>query len=272
MTMILVSGATKTVRQFKGHPNLGVLITPHTGNALPFDMPYACDNAAFSNWQLTAFLKMLDRLADHPVKPMFVTAPDVVGNSRVTRKLFEGRHLYRSEFSKKYERTRVSHKLRYVETLSPIRGWSERIRERGLKVAYCLQNGTEEIGLPNPRYYDALFIGGDNQYKLSQHVRWQVMRAKEQGVHIHMGRVNTARRLQYAFEIGCDTVDGTGVSMFPDQNLPKLLRHLEGGQQELFAGKQYFDCVKPSFCAPKPHIWQQYQEQTSFPEPSQEIS
>jgi len=48
-----------------------------------------------------------------------------------------------------------------------------------------------------------------------------------------MGRVNSFQRLQYAFELGCDSVDGSGFSMFPDTYIPKFLRYLERPQMSL---------------------------------------
>jgi hypothetical protein len=38
-----------------------------------------------------------------------------------------------------------------------------------------------------------------------------------------MGRVNTWSRLQYARDIGCNSVDGTMLTFGPDKNLPTLL-------------------------------------------------
>jgi hypothetical protein len=41
-----------------------------------------------------------------------------------------------------------------------------------------------------------------------------------------MGRVNTRLRFRYAFHLGCDSIDGSGFSRWPDQRVPVGLRWL----------------------------------------------
>lgn len=43
---------------------------------------------------------------------------------------------------------------------------------------------------------------------------------------MHMGRVNSERRLRYADAIGCDSADGTYLAFGPDVNLPDVLAWL----------------------------------------------
>jgi hypothetical protein len=197
--LILVSGATKTVDKMAGHPNLGQLITPHDGNKVRGDMPWAADNAAFSNWDRVKWLSMLRRIAG--TDPLFVVAPDVVCDAMAT--------------------------LARLKVTSPM------IRKRGFRVACALQNGQEWIGVRR-NYLDAIFIGGDTEFKLGAYARHCVRSAKERGDWVHMGRVNSLKRLQYAREIGCDSVDGSGYSMFPDTKLIPALRYLETEQLALF--------------------------------------
>lgn len=198
--LILVSGATKTKRRFTGHGNLGTLITPHNGNIPPVDMPWATDNAAYSNWDKDKFFQLLDKIGgcfENP--PLWVAAPDVVGNAIETAKLFKM--------------------------------WEPIIRMYGLQVALVLQNGQESIGWgTHEKNFDAIFIGGDNEFKLGKYARHCVRRAKEMGKWVHMGRVNSLKRIDYAREIGCDSVDGTACSMYPDAHIPKFLKHLETEQ------------------------------------------
>ena len=47
--------------------------------------------------------------------------------------------------------------------------------------------------------------------------------AKAHGKWVHMGRVNSLKRLQYAAAIGCDSADGTYLTFGPAKNLPRLL-------------------------------------------------
>ena len=53
---------------------------------------------------------------------------------------------------------------------------------------------------------------------------------------VHMGRVNSLRRLRYASAIGCDSADGTYLRFGPDVNLPTLQGWLRdvNGQSTLF--------------------------------------
>lgn len=62
---------------------------------------------------------------------------------------------------------------------------------------------------------DAIFIGGSTGYKLGAEAARLVVEAHLIGKWAHMGRVNTARRLQYAAAVGVDSVDGSGWSRFP---------------------------------------------------------
>jgi len=54
-----------------------------------------------------------------------------------------------------------------------------------------------------------------------------VREAKRRGKWVHMGRVNSLKRLQYATSIGCDSADGTYLVKAPDGNLPTLLAWLD---------------------------------------------
>jgi hypothetical protein len=73
---------------------------------------------------------------------------------------------------------------------------------------------------------DALFLGGSTDWKLGQHARALATEAKARGRWLHMGRVNSNRRLALALSWGCDSVDGSGYSMFPDQKIPIAIRFI----------------------------------------------
>ena len=147
------------------------------------------------------FVRMLNRMRG--MKPMWVVAPDVPFNAMETTRLFEI--------------------------------WEPVIRSYGFRVAYVTQDGQEEVPVPWDRM-DCLFIGGTTKYKLGAYVRRLVQEAKRCGKWIHMGRVNSVTRIQYAQSIGVDSVDGTGYSMAPETNIPKALRVLENEQLALQLG------------------------------------
>lgn len=67
--------------------------------------------------------------------------------------------------------------------------------------------------------FDALFLGGSTAWKLSPHAKALAAEAKARAKWLHMGRVNSNRRLALAL----GSVDGSGYSMFPDQKIPKAL-------------------------------------------------
>lgn len=100
-----------------------------------------------------------------------------------------------------------------------------KIRALGLPAAYVAQNGATIANVPWSEF-DALFIGGDTDWKLGPEAARLVAEAKSRGLWVHMGRVNTFNRLDYATILGCDSVDGTMLAFAPDDNLTKLLAWL----------------------------------------------
>jgi hypothetical protein len=117
--------------------------------------------------------------------------------------------------------------------------WLPKIRALGYPAAYVAQDGARANRLPW-HAFDVLFIGGTTSWKLGPTARALVFEAKKRGKRVHMGRVNSLRRLRYAQFIGCDSADGTFIARGPDKNLPKMLRWVENvaGQRPLFGGAQ----------------------------------
>lgn len=105
--------------------------------------------------------------------------------------------------------------------------WLAKIRALGYPVAYVLQDGAESVDLPWSEF-DVAFIGGTTEWKLGPHARRLTAEAKRLGKWVHMGRVNSERRLRYAQAIGCDSADGTHLTFAPDVNLPRVLMWLRG--------------------------------------------
>jgi hypothetical protein len=89
-----------------------------------------------------------------------------------------------------------------------------------------LQNGCAADEVPWGAI-DAVFVGGDNRFKLRQSAGL-IEAARQRGKAVHIGRVNTLRRLRYAFDLGADTVDGTAYSMYPATHLPTALNFVRG--------------------------------------------
>jgi hypothetical protein len=187
--ILLVSGATKTYRpRIEARPeSFGTLITPADGGLVPPFGKWAADNGAFKGFDAEAFRRMLSRLEDRR-RCLFVTAPDVVGDAASTASLF--------------------------------REWREEIAERRFPVAYVIQDGATVSGVPWDEI-NAVFVGGSTAYKLGGAAAEIVRTAKALRRWVHMGRVNTRARLRYAASIGCDSVDGSGFSKFPDSMLER---------------------------------------------------
>lgn len=117
-------------------------------------------------------------------------------------------------------------------TLERSRPWLARVRGLGFPAAFVAQNGAEVVGVPWGEF-DVLFLGGDTAWKLGPHARALAAEAKARGKRVHMGRVNSARRMRYAAAIGCDSADGTYIAFGPDRNLPIVLGWLREVRQEV---------------------------------------
>jgi hypothetical protein len=188
------------------HPHLGRLVQPRhytrLADMLADGIPWAADNDCFQGLDPTAYSDMLDALQqariDHAGgdrraetwtdRCLFVTVPDVVADAKAT-----------------------------------VRGWvrwSEGVRRRGLPVGFVLQDGCERGGLVPPWHLlDAVFIGGSTEWKLGAAAEWIVGEARARRKWVHMGRVNSARRISYAKAIGVDSIDGTSYVKWRDRYL-----------------------------------------------------
>jgi hypothetical protein len=189
--MLLVSGATKTVSRIQD-PRLGVLLRPGNGN-LPGARPWAVDNGAFAGFDEPAFVALLERVHGAP-GCLWVVAPDVVADAPATLALFDA--------------------------------WAPRIRALGFPLAFVAQDGLARAAVPWEGF-DCLFLGGSTAYKLSGELMELALEAKQRGKLVHMGRVNTLRRMTYAHMLGADSIDGTSFSRFPDRWIPWALDGLE---------------------------------------------
>lgn len=189
--------------------HLGMIDTPAQGNVIPAGVAWVADNGCFGDGYPgdEGFLAWLAERSAHASRCAFVAAPDVARAPDGSLAPDAAATLARSE---------------------PV---LPRIRSLGFPAALVAQNGLEHLTVPWDTF-DALFVGGDDTWKLGPAARDLVREAKARGKHTHMGRVNSRQRIQYAAAIGVDSVDGTYLVFGPDINLPKLLAWLrELGQQ-----------------------------------------
>jgi hypothetical protein len=191
--LVLINGGPRLDR-FGSADYLGRLISPRCHNVPRPGERWAADNDAFGAWDELRFITMLDRCQDWP-GCLWVAAPDVVGNARATIERFWD--------------------------------WHIEIAGRGLPIALVGQDGAENLDL-EWHAFDAFFIGGSTEWKLSHAAADLAEEGKRRGKWVHIGRVNSRRRLRIAYDLGADSVDGTGWSRFPDdyllrQGLPYLV-------------------------------------------------
>lgn len=184
---------------------LGQMATPYKSSpitqAIESGLPWCLDNGCFIRYEPQSIVNMLKRWQGL-TGCRFAVVPDVVGN--------------------------------HDETMLLFRAWIGTYNRLGYPSAFVLQNGVTVNSVPYGSI-NAVFIGGDDLFKYSDTVRAIIDRAKNYGLWIHMGRVNSARRIKYASAIGCDSVDGTSVVRFMNSNLPKLIAFHQYRQLELIA-------------------------------------
>lgn len=197
---LLVSGATKTLRELAAahSDHLGCLVVPGARNKpgaiQSLGLTTAADNGAFSGLDVGAFCSMLGQYQEAKFPLEWVAAPDVVGDDVATFRLWGQ--------------------------------WKKIITAFGFRPALVLQDGMKimDIITFNP---PAVFIGGSTEYKLGPVVRKIVQWAISEGKPVHMGRVNTEKRIRYAVEIGCTSCDGSGFSQWPDKRIPLGLKWIK---------------------------------------------
>lgn len=187
------------VREVMRTGRLGQIITPATGNRLVPAAAWCADNACYTGHYPgdDPYLRWLARHTSDVSRCAFAVAPDVVGDPTGTW-------------------------LRSEPML-------ERIRGLGYPVALVAQDGLEPSTLDWGRF-DVLFLGGSTAWKLGPAAAHLAHQARVRGLGVHMGRVNSQRRLRYAASIGCSSSDGTFLAYGPDRNLPRLLAWLSPGQ------------------------------------------
>lgn len=65
-----------------------------------------------------------------------------------------------------------------------------------------------------------IFVGGTTEWKLDTLAMWGKL-ARQRGCYLHVGRVNTARRINACRQAGADSFDGTSATRYA-QTLPLL--------------------------------------------------
>lgn len=163
--------------------NLGFIATPKQGNpegdgrfARPEGVVWCADNGCFGkHFNEERWWKWLERNATGAAECMFATAPDVVGD--------------------------------HEATLARSLPWLPKIRGLGFPAALVIQDGATIDNIPWDEF-DAAFIGGTTEFKLSDTALQICREARRRGKWVHIGRVNSRIRFM-RFTSVADSADGT---------------------------------------------------------------
>ena len=178
---------------------VGMFKTPLSGYGFQrlqkIGMPLALDNGCYSGFDERKFVQMLNvaKIFQGDLDLMWVACPDVVGNAAATNKLFSEWRAALTDF----------------------------------RVAYVGQDGAEDLDVPFDDF-DCLFIGGSTTWKLSESARSLIAHAKQLGKIVHVGRVNSEKRLRYCYRLGVDSVDGSGYFRYKWWYLAQTLFFMDG--------------------------------------------
>lgn len=196
---VFLSGAINATVLANPRPDLGLMLSPGMGNNVaPLQFwPHALDNGCYAQGESFVpgdWLEWLAGLRRYRERTLFAVAPDVVGNAEAT-----------------YARS-----LPYLPT----------IRQLGFPAAFVTQDGCTSALVPWGAC-DVVFVGGSDDWKLSEASWALVNEAKRRGLWVHMGRCNSWRRLRACVIADVDSVDGTYLAFGPDVNWPKMIGWLD---------------------------------------------
>jgi len=158
--------------KFKG--KIGHLYSPGAQTG-PYEfLAFGLDNGAFGHdddWDEDGWIELLDWALLGGQRPLWCLVPDMVGNRAET--------------------------LRRWESYSPI------ALKYGWPLAFAVQDGMTPKDVPDNA--SVVFVGGSTKWK------WQTMAMWcREFRRVHIGRVNTYRRLWDCHDAGAESVDGTG--------------------------------------------------------------
>ncbi len=148
------------------------------------------DNGAFSDkWSEAVWTDALQRWQPYTATCIAAVCPDVVGDA--------------------------------AATLQRFRQYAPVIRGYGYPVAFVTQDG---LSMDDVSWDDfaVLFIGGTDTHKLSESMPF-IMEAKRQGKWVHIGRVNSVKRIERFWM--ADSGDGTILAREPSIAVQTYLRN-----------------------------------------------
>lgn len=157
---------------------------PHHGiyrARLGRNVPWCLDNGVYTNrFELNYWLAKIEALSEYKDTLLFIVIPDVIGDCSATLEKFQ------------HYRNMV----------------------KDFPVALVSQDGIKKQAKNIPwDDFDCLFIGGSDEHKLGKEGGWILNQAKKRGKWVHVGRVNSAKRILQFWQ--ADSWDGTHLGFMP---------------------------------------------------------
>lgn len=148
---------------------------------LNYGIPWCLDNGVFTNkFETDKWLSRIKSFSEYIESCVFIVIPDVIGDCSATLAQF---HHYRSMV-------------------------------KDFPVALVSQDGIKKQAHNIPwDDFDCLFIGGSDNHKLGKEGGWILNQAKKRGKWVHVGRVNSAKRILQFWR--ADSWDGTHLGFMP---------------------------------------------------------
>jgi len=192
--------SSETIRDHMSAGTIGCIITPHQRNIVFSDeWDTIADNGCFSKrWSSRHWF---DWLIQTPRSVRFAVCPDVFDPAGAPC---------------------------HDQTLELWQNYSPKMRRAGFTPAFVCQVGATAETVPADA--DVLFLGGTTEWKLGPEARRITAARGERWVH--MGRVNSSKRLEIARSMGCDSADGTFLTYGPDKNIVRLLKWLNDDDRQ----------------------------------------
>jgi hypothetical protein len=201
--MATSTGSKSTVAKMRT-AGWGILITPDNRDTHGFEN-FGIDNGAWSafqrktEWTPDRWIPLIEKYGQ---SAMWAVAPDIV--------------------------------LGGPESLQRSLAWLPWMLDRCRRVLIAVQNGmTYEDLAPYVSDRVGIFVGGDDSWKESSLPMWGRLKT-DSGCWLHVGRVNTARRIKLAAMSGADSIDGTSAIKWPE-TIKDITRWEQQGALQLFA-------------------------------------
>lgn len=176
----LIDGSSVRIAERRKQANeliAGQLLTPLTRYKKCEEF-FGIDNGGFKEAKIEGFSRIIKRQYEFREQCLFAAVPDKVENHKETLSMWNDyQHL-----------------------------------ADGYKKAFVVQDGFD--GWPSNA--DAIFIGGSTEFKDSLEAEQIVTAALKNGMHVHIGRVNTIQRFYNFHCVGAHTCDGSGISKYDD--------------------------------------------------------